>query len=194
MFWGSLYCIQYGPRSDCSPGSNLIRVISVCLYHKIKSEVNLNICSRCKRQTTFSGQKNIGGLRIKRSIRGAFGKFLAWSFISETNLQTLSCLVSFLRAIFLLCHSTNVMRMLWYKQIKYYCEYMYYLYTGKRKLSVENITFYLWKSVQNIKNSSWNLIILYHFVGHNLAQWLYNWWPCWMFPMNKYRNSNTKIV
>ena len=28
-------------------------------------------------------------------IRGAFGKFLAWSFISVTNLQTLSCLVSF---------------------------------------------------------------------------------------------------
>ena len=37
---------------------------------------------------------------------------------------------------------------------KIYCEYMYCLYTGKRKISVENITFYLWKSVQNIKNSS----------------------------------------
>ena len=35
-------------------------------------------------------------------LRGAFGKFLAWSFISVTNLQTLSCLV----------YSTNVMRML----------------------------------------------------------------------------------
>ena len=28
-------------------------------------------------------------------IRGAFGKFLAWSFISVADLQTLSCLVSF---------------------------------------------------------------------------------------------------
>ena len=28
-------------------------------------------------------------------IRGAFGKFLAWSFISVTDLHTLSCLVSF---------------------------------------------------------------------------------------------------
>ena len=28
---------------------------------------------------------------------------------------------------------------------------MYCLYTGKRKISVENVTFYLWKSVQNIK-------------------------------------------
>ena len=28
-------------------------------------------------------------------LRGAFGKFLAWSFISVTDLQTLSCLVPF---------------------------------------------------------------------------------------------------
>ena len=28
-------------------------------------------------------------------IRGAFGKFLTWSFISVTDLQTLSCLVLF---------------------------------------------------------------------------------------------------
>ena len=28
-------------------------------------------------------------------VRGAFGKFLAWSFISVTDLQNLSCLVSF---------------------------------------------------------------------------------------------------
>ena len=63
-----------------------------------------------------------------------------------------------------LCYSTNFMKMLWYKQEKYYCEYMYCLYTGKRKISVENITFYLWKSVQNIKNKSWNYILLYHLV------------------------------
>ena len=31
---------------------------------------------------------------------------------------------------------------------------MYCLYTEKRKISVENIAFYLWKRVQNIKNSS----------------------------------------
>ena len=52
----------------------------------------------------------------------------------------------------------------------YYCEYMYCLYTGKRKISVENITFYLWKIVQNIKNSSRNSIIVYHLAGHNLVQ------------------------
>ena len=28
-------------------------------------------------------------------VRGVFGKFLAWYFISVTDLQTLSCLVSF---------------------------------------------------------------------------------------------------
>ena len=32
---------------------------------------------------------------LDNNVRGAFGKFLAWSFISVTNLQTLSCLVSF---------------------------------------------------------------------------------------------------
>ena len=35
-----------------------------------------------------------------------------------------------------------------------YCEYMYCLYTGKPKISVKNITFYLLKSVQDINNSS----------------------------------------
>ena len=38
-----------------------------------------------------------GKLDVKYSlcIRGAFGKFLAWSYISVTDLQTLLCLVSF---------------------------------------------------------------------------------------------------
>ena len=77
---------------------------------------------------------------------------------------------------------------------RYYCEYMYWLYTGKHNISVENIPFYLWESVQIIKNSSWNYIIVYHLEGHNLVQWLYNWWPSWMFLINKYRNSNTKTI
>ena len=51
---------------------------------------------------------------------------------------------------------TNVSRMFYCRREKYYCEYMYSLYTGKRKISVKNITFYLLKSVQNINNSSWN--------------------------------------
>ena len=42
IFLGSLYCKQYGPRSDCSIRSSLIRVHSVCLHNKIYSEVNLN--------------------------------------------------------------------------------------------------------------------------------------------------------
>ena len=45
---------------------------------------------------------------------------------------------------------------------------MYCLYTGKCKITEENITFYLLKSVQNINNSASNLIIVYHLVGHNL--------------------------
>ena len=77
------------------------------------------------------------------AIRGAFGKFLAWSIISLTNWQILSCLVSFLRTIFLLCYSTHFMRMSWWNHEIYYCEYIYCLYTGKLKILVENITFYL---------------------------------------------------
>ena len=46
------------------------------------------------------------------NIRGAFGKFLAWSYISVTNLQTLSCLVSFKRAIFPLFYGTILMSIL----------------------------------------------------------------------------------
>ena len=34
-------------------------------------------------------------LHLHLHIRGAFGKFLAWSFISVTDLQPLSCLISF---------------------------------------------------------------------------------------------------
>ena len=35
--------------------------------------------------------KNCYILSFSNEIRGTFGKFLAWSFISVTNLQTLSC-------------------------------------------------------------------------------------------------------
>ena len=53
---GSLYCKQYGLR-----GSSLIRVHSVCLNDNIYSEVHLSICSRSKKQTTFSGHKIVVG-------------------------------------------------------------------------------------------------------------------------------------
>ena len=35
MFLGSINCKQYVPRSDCSKGSSLIRVHSICFYEKI---------------------------------------------------------------------------------------------------------------------------------------------------------------
>ena len=47
--------------------------------------------------------------------------------------------------------------MLWHKfREDIIVQYMYCLHTGKRKISVENIVFYLLKSVQNINNSLWN--------------------------------------
>ena len=88
-------------------------------------------------------------------IRGAFGKFLAWPFISVTDLQTISCLISFKSAILTLCYGTNFTRIFKCRHEQTYCEYMYCLYTGKRKISVKSITFYLLKSVHNINNSSW---------------------------------------
>ena len=45
-------------------------------------------------------------------IRGVIRKFLAWSYISVTDLQTLSCLISFIRTIFPLCYGTNYMSIL----------------------------------------------------------------------------------
>ena len=123
------------------------RTVVCCTEHyigiAIKTEVLLDTCTLV--------QHNIG---FKSDIRGAFGKFLAWSFISVTDLQTFSCLVSFQRAIFPLCYGTNFIRILSCRYEKYYCKYMYCLYTGKRKISVENKTFYLLKSVQNIYNNS----------------------------------------
>ena len=89
-------------------------------------------------------------------IRGAFGKFLAWSFISVTDftdpIMFGIILKSYLSSMFWHnFHEDIIMQ----TRKKYYCEYMYWLYTGKRKISVENITFYLLKSVQNINNSSY---------------------------------------
>ena len=57
MSWRVTYCKQYGPRSDCSLRSSLIRVHSVCCHDKIQSAVHLNIYSRRKKQMTMLGQK-----------------------------------------------------------------------------------------------------------------------------------------
>ena len=51
----SLYFKQYGPRSDCSQGSSLIRDHSVHLHDEILAEMNQNKFSRCAKRTTFSG-------------------------------------------------------------------------------------------------------------------------------------------
>ena len=58
----SLYCKQYGPRSDWSQGISLIKSLRVCFHDKIWSEGHLNICSRHKKQTTYSGQKILQAL------------------------------------------------------------------------------------------------------------------------------------
>ena len=89
---------------------------------------------------------------LSRLVRGAFRKYVAWSFISEIDLETLSSLVSFgILYVMTQIHEDAMMQ-----TRKYYCEYMYCLFTGKSKISMENISFYIkfLKSVQNINNSS----------------------------------------
>ena len=66
MYLGSLYCIQIWTQFRL--GSSLLRVHSVCFHDEILSEVHLNICSRRKMQTTFSGQKNIGRIRFNETV------------------------------------------------------------------------------------------------------------------------------
>ena len=53
MYFGGLYCKQYGPRSD---RSSLIRVHCVCFLDK-SSLMCFDVCSRRNMQTTFSGPK-----------------------------------------------------------------------------------------------------------------------------------------
>ena len=55
----SLYCYQYGPRSDCSHGSSQ----RVCFHNKLWSIVNFNICIRCEIQTHLK-DIIIGGLGV----------------------------------------------------------------------------------------------------------------------------------
>ena len=43
----------------------ILRRDGVSFHETILSEVHMNICSRPKMQTTFSGQKNSGGIRVK---------------------------------------------------------------------------------------------------------------------------------
>ena len=66
----SYFCKQCGPRSDCSSRSSLIRVHTVCLYAKNRSEKFVRIFSRGHNQAKFSGADFLGILRVKvRSSR-----------------------------------------------------------------------------------------------------------------------------
>ena len=56
--FGSLDCKHCGSRSDCSLWSGF----NVCFHGKIILKF---ICSRVDKQVTFSGQNNIGRIRVK---------------------------------------------------------------------------------------------------------------------------------
>ena len=84
MFLGSLLCRQYDPDQTAPLGSSLIRVHIVCFHEKIYSEVYLNICSRSKKQVTFSGQKYCGGIGVKRYTAFCPNPV----FINDKNIKT----------------------------------------------------------------------------------------------------------
>ena len=66
------------------------------LYRRINSKVDTHKLQKDldQERITASCQEIESTEYFKGTVRGAFGKFLAWSFISVTDLQTLSCLIS----------------------------------------------------------------------------------------------------
>ena len=67
MYFGRFCFKQYEPRSDCSLRSSLNRVHSVCFH-----EVHLNIFCSCDKQATFSGQNNIGRIKLNPLLHRLF--------------------------------------------------------------------------------------------------------------------------
>ena len=64
MFLVSLYCKHYGPRSDCSFWSSLVRVHSVCFRDRISLEWIGYI--QQKKNWQYIQDKNIGRIRVKK--------------------------------------------------------------------------------------------------------------------------------
>ena len=100
---------------------------------------------------TFAALTSFVNFPIKKRYilsytRGSWKVLSMVFYLSNVFTNPILCLVSFL--------------ILQYRQVIYYCEYKYCLYTRKRKFSVENITFYPLKSVQNINNK---FVKLYNF-------------------------------
>ena len=56
------------PDQTAPQRSSLIRVHNVCFHDKIKFEIFLDICSRCIKQTAFSGQKVFCRISVKQII------------------------------------------------------------------------------------------------------------------------------
>ena len=62
-----------------------------CLHEEADTIMFAHSTDAAKRANKKISSRTVG----TDVIRGAFVKFLAWSFISVTDLQTLSCLVPF---------------------------------------------------------------------------------------------------
>ena len=70
----------------------------VVKIHVVENHMSQLICRKklCRSISTGFKRPDYADLySLTANIRGAFGKFLAWYFISVTDLQTILCLVSF---------------------------------------------------------------------------------------------------
>ena len=78
IYFGSLHCKHYETRSECSYGSILIRVHSVCFDDKFSFRCNIYAAEvKCRRQFQ---DKNIGRIRVNIPIMRKYG-FLIHSII-----------------------------------------------------------------------------------------------------------------
>ena len=68
MYFGSLYCKSYGPRSDCSLRSSLILVHSVCFHSKCVLEIISIYATDVVSRELFQDKKILAGSFIMTTI------------------------------------------------------------------------------------------------------------------------------
>ena len=95
-------CKQCGPRSDCSSGSSLIRVHTVCLYAKIGLSLHKNI-----QQTTFSDAGFLGILRVNLAGNVICKSSMHFTVISDFSLHPGDLYPYTRKPLFLIVDSDN---------------------------------------------------------------------------------------
>ena len=76
-------------------GNNLLPNGAHSFIYEKSMEKDANDDDHCSFPFDVRNYVSVLTTAMIKNVRGAFGKFLAWSFISVTDIHTLSCLVSF---------------------------------------------------------------------------------------------------